>query len=96
MGLILEPVAGRSGWYTYREKMLRGYVRMQAEAAGVELSGEPPAPKQIMHVANSRTGYRGSSSPPGVRENRRIEPETNQGGEAGPTAAADRKRGDIT
>jgi hypothetical protein len=55
----------------YREKMLRGYVRMQAEVNGVELSGEKQAPRQKMHVpSNVRTGFRGSSIPRGVRVNR--------------------------
>ncbi len=71
-GEILEQVKGRKGWYTYREKMLRGYVRMQAEANGIELAGERIAPRQKMHVpGNTRTGYRGSAPPPGVREFKR-------------------------
>lgn len=67
-GEILLPIQGRSGWYTYKEKMLRGYIRMQAEANGIELYGEREAPRQKMHVAgNQRTGYRGPSIPKGVR-----------------------------
>jgi len=69
MGGILMPIPRRTGLYTYREKMLRGYVRMQAEASGVELSGERPAPRQTIHLGNSRTGSYGSSAPPGVNEN---------------------------
>jgi hypothetical protein len=42
-GEILSPLANRPGWYTYKEQMLRGYVRMQADANGVELSGEREA-----------------------------------------------------
>ena len=69
-GEILQPVEKRPGWYTYKEKMLRGFVRMQAEANGIELSGEKEAPRQRMHVpGNARTGYRGSSIPKGVRVN---------------------------
>jgi hypothetical protein len=57
----------------YREKMLRGYVRMQAEVNGVELSGERPMPRQMVHVPmNARTGYRGPSLPPGVKANKPI------------------------
>lgn len=68
-GEILEQVKGRKGWYIYREKMLRGYVRMQAEANGIQLAGEKMAPRQKMRApGNSRTGYRGSSPPPGVRD----------------------------
>lgn len=66
-GEILQQVPSRAGWYTYREKMLRGYVRMQAEANKIELSGEQEAPRQRMHVGNSRTGSYGPSIPRGVR-----------------------------
>lgn len=66
-GAVLTQPDGRQGLYTYTEKMLRGYVRMQAEANGVALSGERPAPRQAMHVGNARSGYRGPSIPRGVR-----------------------------
>lgn len=66
-GSVLVQEDGRLGWYSYREKMLRGYVRMQAEANGVELTGERPTPKQSMHVGNARSGYHGPSIPQGVR-----------------------------
>lgn len=67
-GEILEAVSNRQGWYTYKEKMLRGYVRMQAEANGVELSGEREAPRQRMHTpGNARTGNYGSRIPRGVK-----------------------------
>lgn len=70
-GSILEQVSNRPGWYVYKEKMLRGYVRMQAEANGVALSGERLAPRQQMHEpANARTGYFGSTPPRGIRERR--------------------------
>jgi len=66
-------VTNRPGWYTYTERMLRGYVRMQAEANGIELSGEREAPRQMMHVpANVRTGTHGPSIPRGVRQNKPI------------------------
>lgn len=68
-GAVLQPIARRTGLYTYTEKMLRGYVRMQAEANHVELSGERPAPRQTMHVGNSRTGAYGPSIPRGVDQN---------------------------
>lgn len=71
-GAVLLQEEGRPGWYSYREKMLRGYVRMQAQANGIELTGERPNPKQTIHVGNARSGYRGSSLPEGVRQNRRI------------------------
>lgn len=66
-GQVLQSIESRPGWYIYREKMLRGYVRMQAESEGVELSGEREAPKQQIHVPSARIGYRGSSVPRGVK-----------------------------
>jgi hypothetical protein len=67
-GSILKSMEKRPGWFTYTEKMLRGYVRMQAEANGVELTGERAAPRQHIHIpTNARSGYRGSSVPKGVR-----------------------------
>ena len=71
-GHILTPVTKRPGWYTYTERMLRGYVRMQAEINDVELSGEREAPRQQMHIANVRTGTHGPSIPKGVRQNKRL------------------------
>lgn len=72
-GEILEQLRGRKGWYTYKEKMLRGYVRMQAEANGIQLAGEKIAPRQKMRApGNARTGYRGSSPPPGVRDFKKL------------------------
>lgn len=71
-GQVLEQVPQRPGWYVYKEKMLRGYVRMQAEANYVQLSGEREAPKQTMHIGNSRTGSYGSTVPPGVSTVRSI------------------------
>jgi hypothetical protein len=66
-GEVLAQVPGRKGWYMYREKMLRGYVRMQAEVNKVALTGERKSPKAVMHVGNSRTGHYGPSIPRGVR-----------------------------
>lgn len=67
-GEILVQVENRQGWYTYKEKMLRGFVRMQAEANGIQLLGEKEAPRQIMHTAtNVRTGNYGPRIPKGIR-----------------------------
>lgn len=67
-GEILQAVPNRPGWYTYTEKMVRGYVRMQAEAQGFELNGERPAQRQRMHISSSaRSGYHGSQIPHGAR-----------------------------
>lgn len=66
-GAVLAQVPGRIGWYTYREKMLRGYVRMQAEVNKVELNGEKKSPKLIMQVGNIKTGHYGPGVPRGVK-----------------------------
>jgi hypothetical protein len=71
-GSILRPIANRQGWYEYKEKMIRGYVRMQAEANGVALSGEIVTPKQTIHVGNCRTGAYGSGIPKGVNQNKKL------------------------
>ena len=70
-GSILRQITGRNGWYEYKEKMIRGYVRMQAEANGVVLNGENVIPKQTMHIGNSRTGTYGSRIPKGVNQNKK-------------------------
>lgn len=71
-GAILIPDPFVKGVYTYREKMLRGYVRMQAEAHGIQLIGEeaPATEKQYMHVRAS-SGYYTSSEPKGVHFGRK-------------------------
>lgn len=74
-GEILVTENARKGLYWYRETMLRGYVRMQAEANGIELVGDkdPTVSKHAVHVPSSaRKGYRGSSVPPGVSLSRKI------------------------
>jgi uncharacterized protein len=74
-GEVLDSIEGRYGWYEYREKMLRGYVRMQAQANGIELSGERAIPRQVMHITNSRTGSYGPSIPKGINQKKTIERE---------------------
>lgn len=71
-GSVLRQEEGRSGFYSYREKMLRGYVRMQAEVNGIELTGEQSKPKQRMHIGNARNGYHGEGIPHGVRSSQKI------------------------
>lgn len=67
-GEILESIENRPGWYIYKEKMLRGYIRMQAEANDIQLLGEKEAPRQKMHIpGNVRTGSYGSHIPKGVQ-----------------------------
>jgi len=72
-GSILTPLAGRKGWYGFRENMLRGFIRLQAAANGVELNGSYRIPKQTMRATvNARSGVYGSAVPYGVNINRRI------------------------
>lgn len=67
-GELLCSLEKRKGWYYFKEKMIRGYVRMQAEANGIELGGEIAAPTQRMHIpSNARTGFKGPSTPYGIR-----------------------------
>lgn len=69
--LVADP--NRQGLYSYREKMLRGYVRMQAEVNGVKLAGEAvnKAIRPVMHVpASAGRGYKSSKPPRGVNMNR--------------------------
>ncbi|MDR5754874.1 MULTISPECIES: ATP-binding protein [unclassified Caballeronia] len=68
-GAILVNDPSNPGLYTYREKMLRGYVRMQAEAHGIELAGEKidHTVRQTMRVPSSAgRGYYTSQPPPGI------------------------------
>lgn len=70
-GEVLVPSRfNRRGWYSYHEPVLRGYVRMQAEAHGIELIGETPAQKELRRVS-TRTGNYGPSVPRGVHTGRR-------------------------
>lgn len=71
-GAVLESEQGRQGWYSYREKMLRGFARMQAQANGIELTGDRSVEKQHMHIRNVKSGYRGPSFPSGVRSSQAI------------------------
>jgi hypothetical protein len=64
----------RPGLYSYKEKMLRGFVRMQAEAHGIELIGEGVSKevKQVMHApARASSGVYGPSVPRGVHFGRK-------------------------
>jgi hypothetical protein len=73
-GEVLVNDPKKPGLYNYREKMLRGYVRMQAEAHGIELIGEQStgSPKQIVHVpASASRGYHGPRIPEGVHFGRK-------------------------
>ena len=78
-GKILQSVVGRPGWYVYTEHLLRGFVRMQAEANAVELTGGRPSPRPQIHVPNARTGIFGPSVPTGVRLRGRREDKDDDG-----------------
>lgn len=72
-GLIL--VRGRrKGYYHYREKMLRGYIRMQAEANRIEIISEEARAtiKNYMYVPAKNVGYHKSEVPRGVKQSRKI------------------------
>lgn len=74
-GEILIKNTQRSGFYSYKEKMLRGYVRMQAEANGVQTISKSSQPeiKQYMHASISakNVGYKiyKSTIPKGIHFN---------------------------
>lgn len=73
-GAILANELRKAGLYRYRETMLRGYVRMQAEAHGIQLVGDKDASvsRQQVHVPSSaRRGYRGPQIPRGVSFSRK-------------------------
>lgn len=80
-GAILINDPSNPGLYTYREKMLRGYVRMQAEAHGIELAGEKidQTVRQTMRVPSSASrGYYTSKPPPGIHWERERRNGSNQ------------------
>lgn len=66
-GEILIPDPKKKGMYSYKEKMLRGYVRMQAEAHGIELIGEQSEAKPAQRsTVRASSGYFQSKVPSGV------------------------------
>lgn len=70
--LVADPT--KPGLYFYREKMLRGYVRMQAEANNVPLIGELADQKirtQVHIPASASKGYYSSKIPAGVHTGRK-------------------------
>jgi len=71
---LLKPEYGeilrkgqKQGYYHYKEKMLRGYIRMQAEANRIEIiSKEAKATiKNYIHVPAKNVGYHKSQLPKG-------------------------------
>lgn len=68
-GCILMTDPNHLGLYTYREKMFRGYVRMQAEANHIKLAGEKidQTVRQTIRIPTSASrGYFTSKPPPGI------------------------------
>jgi KaiC/GvpD/RAD55 family RecA-like ATPase len=54
-GEVLELVEGREHMYSYRENLLRGFVALKAQEAGLELQGHmPDEPKIPTAMAKSR------------------------------------------
>lgn len=55
----------KPGYYHYKEKMLRGYIRMQADANRIEIVSEEARAtiKNLIHVPAKTLGYHKSSPP---------------------------------
>jgi len=68
-GPILQRAQKRKPIFDYKERMLRGYVRLQAESHGVRLYNDlQKDPKPLSaNAASSRYGYRASTIPKEVR-----------------------------
>lgn len=73
---LLKPEYGqilikgtKQGYYHFREKMLRGYIRMQAEANRIEIISEESTAniKYYIRVPAKNVGYFKSEPPKGVR-----------------------------
>jgi len=72
--LVTTTVNGqpKKGWLSFKESVLRGFVRMQAESHGVELMGlteAPPDPQSKTYY--KQHGRYQSKAPPGVHTGRR-------------------------
>ena len=58
MNRMKEPALGsilvgtRSGWYEFREKMMRGYARMRAAQQGIALEAEHPLQPKRFNTAS--------------------------------------------
>jgi len=58
MNRMKEPALGsilvgtRSGWYEFREKMMRGYARMRAAQQGIALEAEHPLQPKRFNAAS--------------------------------------------
>ena len=67
-GSILKK-GDKAGYYHYTEKMLRGYVRLQAEAHGIKIRGEDPVPnkRDFMKVPSRSRGYYSSGPPKSLK-----------------------------
>lgn len=67
--ILLTKFEYGKGYYTFREKMMRGYIRMQAEANQIEIStlSNEKNVSNVIHVASRRTGYHASKLPGSIR-----------------------------
>lgn len=62
-GEVLELVEGREEMYSYRENLLRGFVSLRAQEAGIELRGDiPDEPKIPTAMAKSKFSGRSKLS----------------------------------
>ncbi|MNC82026.1 hypothetical protein D3C75_1353770 [compost metagenome] len=57
---MLELVEGREEMYSYRENLLRGFVALKAQEAGIELQGDTPDEPKIP-TAMARARFSGGS-----------------------------------
>ena len=55
LGSIL--VGTRSGWYEFREKMMRGYARMRASQQGISLEAEHPLQGKRFNTTSDVDSY---------------------------------------
>ncbi len=69
-GAILKK-GKKKGYYEYREKVLRGYIRMQAEANRVEIISQEAKVEiqSYMRAPAKNVGYHKSVIPKGVKQN---------------------------
>lgn len=67
-GHILVPKY-QQGFYTFREKMMRGYIRMQAEANRIEIAviTNEKNISNIINIPSKRNGYYRSVVPKGIK-----------------------------
>ena len=72
-GQILVKNESKKGYYHYKEKMLRGFIRMQAEANRVEIISKEAEStiKNYVHTPAKNVGYYKSEVPRGINQNKK-------------------------